>query len=635
MINWEESFISTHETDDKKECCTLKEEESRCSTRMAPLVCLDDVKELKSALAYSKNTKDRSFTFVLGLVATLDCILYVTVNSKTYSNVHKSHEKCHNREETKIAVLLRYLRTLFFWKRKLDLSVEVEVSKTFMDAQKIQNVISCVFVILLILDAIRMAWNKYLKETCECSIYCWSCDCSKDNKQKSTIRHYRPCPCAVALFVFLQRISPLLTDGLLRQLSKSGHLGFLEHAKLSIVGTLKYIAKHIAVFAFYHPLYFREQLLATINVVRWLRYTLPIVSSVNKVCSNLKKFLIVYRQHRAATLTRRIKKRLWSQMTPEERAEKAALRLQCTFRRWKASNYVNSLPRNKHSKIASAILIQRSFRRCLLRNRSQIRLKGKKLQELCNMAPNLLTSDDLIKKNMLEIHLKQELKAKKKYVLLIRPNSSFSTIWKAIVLVVIVLDIVQRDYFGKSKGNHTLNSNINASFSLERYDLFAWLTSPRQEPRLCEENNASRRISRWLHVFGIVRNGQIVHYSKKMPWYCWRFPFAMVTVIREKIPTFIGTMLLLDIFITFFTGDFNDIGILIPQPFVKRWIMGLGLKLLTNPLAKPMTTSLLHFLIDVGPGRVIYWYLTFFGPFLEYIFVTNRWFKIIRGIKDY
>jgi hypothetical protein len=395
------------------------------------------------------------------------------------------------------------------------------------------------------------------------------------------------------------------------------------------------MARHIATFAFYHPFYFQQRLAVTISVIRWLRYILPILSSFNKIWSNFKKFLIVYRQHRAAMLARRVKKRLWGRMTPEERAEKAALRIQCVFRQCQASKYVKSLPINNSSEIASAILMQRAFRRCLLWNQSKIRLKGEKLREYCKRTPNLLTSHDVVKRNELEIELKQELKEKEMNLLLIRPNSAFSTIWKAIVLLVILLDMVlPHDYFGTKKKTNILSWEIN--------DWFGSLTKAPEVKQFCEMKNSSRGFSRWFNVFGFYRNLEVMNHSKKnRPWYCSRAilviqqsSLALATVVLDKMPIFVGIVLLSDVFITFFTGDFNHVGILVPQPFFKRWILGLGLKLLTNPLAKPMTTSFFRFIMDVGPGRVTYWYLAVVGPISEHTFLTNSWLAVFRAIKN-
>lgn len=651
------------------------DDSSSCSI---PLECLDDVKELESVLAYSNHTKDGLLlTLILGLVALLDCILFYVAkdnnmnNSNNNSNNmdhrhrynHRHHLEQVGKRKVAATILFFWRKLLLFWKRKevVDLMTEVEKGRKgifsstsfLLDIQKIQNVISHVFVILWILDDIYKTYHIYWKENCKRI----QCHCCKEEKKQTSMTWSKSefvglSSAAVASGFFFLRLVPLWMDLFLQQVSIVGYLGF-EHAKQYLFGILKYVAKLIATFAFYHPLHFRQRLVVTIKVVRWLRYILPIVSSMNTIWSNFKRFVIVYRQNRAARLARGVKKKLWNRMTREERAEKAALRLQCNFRRWKASKYVKSLPNcngvNYNSKMASAILLQRTFRRCLLRNRSKIRLKGKKLQELCSMTPNHLTLDDLIKKNELENELRRELKEKKRTVLLIRPNSSFSTVWKAVVLVAILLDMIPQNDFGSDGKYDTsagLKSNVVASFpfSVERYDLSkaVMFKLPNEATQWCKKKKASWGTSRWLNIFGFVRNRHmIMNFSEKQPWYCRRtfigiqgYAFFGATLIMEKISVFIGIILLFDVFITFFTGDFNHVGMLVPQPFVKRWIMGLGLKLITNPLTKPMTTSLFQFIIDVGPGRVTYWYLAVFGPLSEYVFLTNRWFRILQAIRN-
>ena len=85
-------------------------------------------------------------------------------------------------------------------------------------------------------------------------------------------------------------------------------------------------------------------------------------------------------------------------------------------------------------------------------------------------------------------------------------------------------------------------------------------------------------------------------------------------------------MYFLDVFVTFFTGDIHpDNGVLIPKPFVKRWIApGLVLQLLVNPYMKEVSERVfdtMYILFDFGPVRVYRWIATVCVP-IAYISVV-------------
>jgi hypothetical protein len=76
-----------------------------------------------------------------------------------------------------------------------------------------------------------------------------------------------------------------------------------------------------------------------------------------------------------------------------------------------------------------------------------------------------------------------------------------------------------------------------------------------------------------------------------------------------------GVVYFLDVFITFFTGEFRpESGVLMPKPFIQRWVLpGLGLQLLVNPYMNAVsewTFEVGFHLLDYGPIRVWRWIAT-------------------------
>mmetsp|Transcript_30123 Transcript_30123/g.45928 ORF Transcript_30123/g.45928 Transcript_30123/m.45928 type:complete len:296 (-) Transcript_30123:60-947(-) len=65
-----------------------------------------------------------------------------------------------------------------------------------------------------------------------------------------------------------------------------------------------------------------------------------------------------------------------------------------------------------------------------------------------------------------------------------------------------------------------------------------------------------------------------------------------------------------DVFLSFFTGELDKTGQLVPKPFFKRYILpGLGLQLLVNPTLKDISKVVLVFLqwsMRIGPSRMLH-----------------------------
>lgn len=100
----------------------------------------------------------------------------------------------------------------------------------------------------------------------------------------------------------------------------------------------------------------------------------------------------------------------------------------------------------------------------------------------------------------------------------------------------------------------------------------------------------------------------------------------------------VGIAYFLDVFITFFTGEFHqESGVLIPKPFFQRWILpGLVLQLLVNPYMKAVSEWTLEVgsqLLDYGPIRVWRWVATVFFPLLYVMsmrIALPSWLKLVE-----
>jgi hypothetical protein len=83
----------------------------------------------------------------------------------------------------------------------------------------------------------------------------------------------------------------------------------------------------------------------------------------------------------------------------------------------------------------------------------------------------------------------------------------------------------------------------------------------------------------------------------------------------------VGIVCYLDVFITFFTGEIDATGTLVPKPAFARWILpGLILQLAVNPVMEATSHfvgALINRIVDLGPVRVYRWSAALFFPFFR------------------
>ena len=132
--------------------------------------------------------------------------------------------------------------------------------------------------------------------------------------------------------------------------------------------------------------------------------------------------------------------------------------------------------------------------------------------------------------------------------------------------------------------------------------------------------------------------------SVPLPWYCKSRSYSTFisiysSVIRWSIQSFldiVGFICFLDVFITFFTGDYDETGTLVPKPFFKRWILpGLFLQLLVNPTMESTSDVVfraIEGLIQRGPFRVLRWTLALFFPLGKLLtrVSSSCWLHLVR-----
>jgi hypothetical protein len=288
-----------------------------------------------------------------------------------------------------------------------------------------------------------------------------------------------------------------------------------------------------------------------------------------------------------------------------------------------------------------------------------------------------LKEKELSVKQKLRIYeLRDELMAEAKDVLnrklLLRPNTSFAVYWKTFFAICLIWELANaaaKPWILDVTKKETNANNSDMPRTLE--ELMAEKLIPIRASDLpeCQElKDAQKSTLRWfgksndsLHggldnrpwycggpyvaiqgtfrdiialALSPVRVSEFVECQlpketkrrQRIPWYCeyktshavYRF---IVDMFWKYFSVGVGIAYFLDVFITFFTGDFHkESGVLIPKPFFQRWILpGLVLQLLVNPYMKAVSEWIVEVgsqLLDHGPIRVWRWVATVFFPLL-------------------
>ncbi|CAJ1953681.1 unnamed protein product [Cylindrotheca closterium] len=130
-----------------------------------------------------------------------------------------------------------------------------------------------------------------------------------------------------------------------------------------------------------------------------------------------------------------------------------------------------------------------------------------------------------------------------------------------------------------------------------------------------------------------------------LEWYCGKPYSRLHQLYRNLVDWFwsefvvlVGVAYFLDVFVTFFTGEFHPLsGVLLPKPFFARWILpGLVLQLAVNPYLKTVsgwTSFTLRHITKLGPVRVYRWNATVLLPLLFFVWrhsIQPMWLSLVE-----
>jgi len=449
------------------------------------------------------------------------------------------------------------------------------------------------------------------------------------------------------------------------------------------------ISKRTAKFAIRNPRRFARKLKKFLCVLRWIKYLIPLIATSNKLLGNAMDLRKKRHQHREARAAGKMRKQIWRnrlETLPREKLlPEAALMVQRNFRRRQAKMVAMKLRKALNdAEYRAAQTVQFVFRKRLAEARHKIlkkRAEFKMLKENYHNAKNKsgekgqdnsLSHEEIERMYQLEEELMNQAKEMLNRRMILRPDTRFSVIWKIFFVVCVLFEIATlacspmlKNYADEKTGEPMRIEDI-----LELHLLPTPVTELEQcgflPPGLRQSKKAQegekkgplqwiRKFPRWLRQLP-RRNQKDEDISllesksegtdvKDKPWYCHKHYataqgiwISLFKLLLRQFFGFVGIVCFLDVFITFFTGEFHSAnGNLIPKPFFTRWILpGIMLQLLVNPQMETVSANvwrLMEYAHHLGLARVVRWIVALFYPlfkFFLYHFIHQIWRPLVK-----
>lgn len=216
-------------------------------------------------------------------------------------------------------------------------------------------------------------------------------------------------------------------------------------------------SKKVSKFAIIHPKQFAHRLGQVKKILYYLKVLAPLIGILNKLKGNLSDAFKKYRQHRQAKIAMKVRRRLLNKMTPEEKFEDIIRHLQAMFRSRQARKRARLIAQwRHHDEVSAAVRLQAIYRAKRAKFAVKQRRKAEELRlleeddKLLSKPRNLSKEEKRKRKRRRQTikSLKNEVRDFQRVqqadrALLIRPNTSFSVVWKLLRVSVIGIEVLQ------------------------------------------------------------------------------------------------------------------------------------------------------------------------------------------------
>ena len=416
-----------------------------------------------------------------------------------------------------------------------------------------------------------------------------------------------------------------------------------EEVKTTYLQRFAQLKRFLMRFVIRHPLEFRKKLRKGLQWIRWIRYLIPLIGGVNKLRGNILDLLKKRRQRREKDVLQRCFLELQDckrlrDLSYSQQQDHAPLIIQTAWRTRQRRKQIRALKLLKQDpEIIATIKLQKHFRSWLERSRARLKRKRAELAFLQKMEKNGIGGrgphiSAIQRRRMyrLQEELATTAKKRRRRQMLLYPNTRWAVIWKYIFVACLIVELGQK--MMKPKLTHFAEEVAAAERRKIRVEDMDWAT-------YLGAKILPKQIAEWDECGKALQAGEI------MPWYCQR-PWADIHVayiktlevaIVESL-AFISFVMFCDVFVSFFTGELDVTGELVPKPWFKRWILpGVAIQLLLNPrmieISAATRALIRHTYHDVGPITAYRWLSALFLP--AFVFMSDRlnrhvWCRFVR-----
>lgn len=411
--------------------------------------------------------------------------------------------------------------------------------------------------------------------------------------------------------------------------------------------------RKLGLTAILHPIRSWKNSKNILSWVRWIRYLVPLfvtpIGYTLKVRGHIRQLYLTFKQRQQQKKAVRTRRKQWLEMTENERRLRAAKRIQSTYRSYLQRQACLDIMISLHIKgDKAARKLQQAMRALLARVKASRLEKESELKKLerkrrksrkykrTGIDTTLMAFKDRLRLNELRNEDTKPPSGPRGIDsrLLMRPDSTFHTLWRCLFLFCVIVEVILSQ------------SNGRLERQAERVNGKSRTVSSMLQNRLGIESLMDMKecscIPYGRQDYIALVDLQLWQEScRSAPWYCRPTYYyfqttysATIHFIIEQIMTLMAVVFTVDVPFFFFTGKYEDeTGLLIARPFFRRWLIpGLMLQLVTNPRMEVAGKVFFKFLkssFEIGPIRVWRWIRALFYPLLVLLLDLSERFLFV------
>jgi hypothetical protein len=364
------------------------------------------------------------------------------------------------------------------------------------------------------------------------------------------------------------------------------------------------VSKRMASMAVTRPFVFRFRTKQVLVILRWAKFIAPMIGVSNKlkghICDGIRKSYMRRRKRRAQKNWDILLKKV----REKHRLEIAVRHLQFAFRKRMEER---ALRRLKYMAITAR---DRPKSASNVYARIEARLKREAEEAKAAQEASLKLEVERLEKRMVNNEDKEQIQSfrieqRSRRRLLLRPNTTFSVLWKLITIPCVAIEL-SKLVIAPRVSKDLVDTPLSQMMS----DL--WMKHD-QCKLLADGATHSKSVNPFAFIPNLPKRNTVTQSCASGTFMQGQtLTFTMMARIFQNLSPLISLVSFLDVFVTFFTGEYSSDGkrTLVPRGFFPRWILpGICLQLIVNPTMHTfgsMVGSFLEFCNFVGAFRVVH-----------------------------